>query len=421
MALYTMYWPEWMCAAAREQGLEGLGLHALWGGHDHDTSFSRFKVGPGDQVVPVTVVDGVLYALASLEVRQKTTGDAWLPHHPEHARTRLRGCGSQVLAGTPGAVLRFDRPFTAAQLVAWRFDGGRAFKHLVKGRLTRTMSLGGVYRVSVDTAKVIDSVLAATVSQAPARELELERRLRERPDDEAAARVLSDVLQEAGDLRGEVMALELALAQEPSVERAAALDASHAKLMRSRVGLKKSSGGFPFRSVMGARSFTRVSASFRLEPEAFVDFARRWLGADGIDRLELHQRGGVRVEHELARLGATRDGVSWRRSQPFTLDEVQPVLALDAAVSLVFEGPVRATDTGGPLPFQHASQWTGTPPSSTFELLLGSTARVKLQVPDGSAVGDHRLNAFAERLHGLRSSPVFERFVRGARGDRPLA
>jgi hypothetical protein len=185
--------------------------------------------------------------------------------------------------------------------------------------------------------------------------------------------------------------------------------------------LKKLSGGSPFRAVMGGRSFTRVSASFRLEPQAFVELGRRWLVTDGITRLEVHQRGGVRVEHELRQLGAERDGLTWRRDEVFTLDELRPLLALDAAVSLVLEGPVRATDAGRPLPYQHASQWTGTPPSSTFELLLGSTARLRLQVPEGSALGVRRLREVAERLRTLHSTPVVERFVRGARGDRPVS
>jgi hypothetical protein len=423
MALYTMYWPDWMCAAAREQGLEGLGLHAVWGGHNHETSFSKFKIGPGDVLVPITVVGGALHALASLEVREKTTGPIWLSKHPEQARTRLSGCGQEVLGGEPGAVLRFDRVFTSAQVNAWRYDGSageRAIKYVVKGKLKRTMSVTGVYRVSEATAEVVRAVLAAAGDEVPTRTVELERRLRETPDDEASARVLSDVLQEDGDPRGEVMALELAIAHEPGVDRATSLDLSHAKLMRSRVGLKKRSGGYPFRSVMGARGFTRVSAAFRIDAEPFVALARRVLVSEGINRLEVHQRG-LRVDEVMHELGAQREGVVWRRDQAFTVEELRPLLARDAPISLVIEGPVRTSDLGGPLPFQHPSQWTGTPPTSSMELLLGSTARVRVQFPDGSALGARRLREVAERLHGLRSSPIVERFVRSARGDRPLA
>jgi hypothetical protein len=170
MALFTMYWPDWMCAAAREHGLEGQPLTIVWGGHNHDTSFARFKVGVGDTLVPVTCVSGVVYVLASLVVLAKSNAALWLPAHPEHAHTRLPGCGNEVLVGTPQASLRFDRPLSPAQLMAWRYatsTGERPLKFLRQGRLTRTMSMQGVYRVTEATRAVLASEPQAHRQQRP--------------------------------------------------------------------------------------------------------------------------------------------------------------------------------------------------------------------------------------------------------------
>ena len=36
--------------------LEAVAGWLLWGGHNQDSRFSRFKVGPGDVVVPITAI-----------------------------------------------------------------------------------------------------------------------------------------------------------------------------------------------------------------------------------------------------------------------------------------------------------------------------------------------------------------------------
>lgn len=78
MATYTYYWPEWACLDARAVGLEGKPVPLFFGGHNADSDFSRFKIGPGDTAVAITVVDGELFLLASLVVREKATADDWL-------------------------------------------------------------------------------------------------------------------------------------------------------------------------------------------------------------------------------------------------------------------------------------------------------------------------------------------------------
>ena len=52
--------------------------------------------------------------------------------------------------------------------------------------------------------------------------------------------MLADALQLAGDVRGEILALELALAGEEDPTRASSLDARHAELMRRSAALSPS-------------------------------------------------------------------------------------------------------------------------------------------------------------------------------------
>ncbi|MBE2248524.1 MAG: hypothetical protein IAE78_03170 [Myxococcus sp.] len=437
MALYTMYWPDWMCDRAREHGLEGQRLRVLWGGHNQDTRFSRFKVGPGDRVVPVTAIDGVLHALALIEVAQKTTADAWLPTHPDDAKTRLHGCGSELLVARAdaGLPLAFTRRFSAAQLERFRYDGSsgpRALKFLDGGKLKKSMSVQGVYRVTAETERLIEQVLAAPVLEPPkTTAAALEAGLRERPDDEGAARVLADAWQEQGDVRGEVMALELALAREADGVEAAKLDARHAALMRAQAGLKKRPGGFPFRAFQGARSFTELSTyglSLRdglpeVLVEALFGLGARLVEAEGVHRVEAVRTVGAPLSRLLASLGASAvvgPGSVWSRKKPLSQGEVKRLVSCDATLRLSLAGRLRGSDEGAALPFQAASQWLGLPLLSELELSLADRSlRCSLRVPDGSPLAASRLVALEQVLRQLGGEVSRQRKRRTATGDRP--
>lgn len=250
MATYTYYWPEWACDDAKS--LEGHAFPVFFGGHNADSNFSRFKVAPGDTVIAVTVVDGALLLLASLEVTFKGLASEWLAKHPGDSRLRFSRHGGQALGGTPGVPLSFGRKVPAKVLADWRFDSGRELKHLVNGKVTRSLAFQGVYRLTERTAMAVREVLAkAPVTRPDA----LEETLRARPADEASAAVLADRWQEKGDVRGELLSLELALfhakpAQVPALwARAEALLSK-----RSASKLARMPGGFPFRSTYARRT-----------------------------------------------------------------------------------------------------------------------------------------------------------------------
>lgn len=407
MATYTMYWPEWMCEAARGQGLDGQPVHLLWGGHNADSDFGRFKVGPGDTVVAVTSRDGVLYALASVHVTEKTSADAWLAKHPGDARLRVHGCGGQVLAGTPGAPLRFDRALTGRQLEAFRYDAAkapRALKHVKDGRLTRPLSVQGVYRVTADTAAMLDGVLGRTPPPAPApnEATALAQRLRESPDDEGLARVLADAWQHVGDARGELLALELALRTEASAARAVELEQRLAAAARKVKGVKQQPGGFPYRAQWGGRELLELRAqALPLGSASTADalaLARGLLDVEGFLAIGIQAgRPAAALEAAALQCGAHVSGLAafsraWVRDDgPFTAAQAEACVAAGQgqALALLAQGRLVLPGTRSPVPLQSAAVWLGTPPAS--QLLVRpheKTCDVTLRVPLGTALGD---------------------------------
>lgn len=255
MSVYTMYWPEWACDDARSLELEGKKIPVFFGGHNADSDFNRFKVGPGDTVIAITCIDGDLYLLASLIVLSKTSADGWLARHPDDVRFRFSRGGGQALGGQPVAALSFARRVPSSALTSFRYDSGkdgRALKFLEKGKLKRPSSMVGVYRLQVPTAQtllaLLESAPAASRKTSP-NVTELREALILNPADRDAARVLADAWQDLGDPRGELLALEVAIA-EARPERAVELSEALERAMSKR-GMAKSlklPGGFPYRS-----------------------------------------------------------------------------------------------------------------------------------------------------------------------------
>ncbi|MEW5740536.1 MAG: hypothetical protein AB1938_16530 [Myxococcota bacterium] len=434
MATYTMYWPDWMCAAAREQGLDGQPLRLLWGGHNADSSFSRFKVGPGDTVVPVTSRDGVLYALAALDVTEKTDADAWLATHPGDAKLRMHGCGKQLLVGTPRAPLRFDRPFTPAQLETWRYDSGktgRGLKHLdEKGRLTRILALQGVYRVSPKTAEMIAGVLAAASPPppSPTEASALLARMREAPEDEATAHVLADAWQQQGEPRGELLALELALRTERDARKAADLDQRLAGLARKVKGLKTLPGGFPFRGAWGYRDHVELRvtdvALKSLAPRDALELAQGFLLVDDFSLVGLRaSEAPPALEAVLQRLGAERSSHrfltrAWGLKGGFTVERVEACLAAQPNLALVAQGPLRLPGEPWPVPLQAPALWAG--PALESEVVVHveqRRAELTLRAPSGSALADVALKTLEDGF-ARAGLPVHRRTLRrGRHGD----
>lgn len=275
MAILTCYWPAWACDEARAQGLEGQPIDAFFGGQDQSSAL-RGRVAVGDTVVAVTVRAGAVFLLASLRVTS-TAADAlaWLVQHPEHAVFRFSRQGAQVVAGTGEAPLSFAR----------------------RSALPPSPALRRVQVLEPAVARQVLAQLATPLPAAPtdAKADRLMATLRAAPGDEASAQVLADRWQDKGDVRGELMSLELALARAavPEVPPLWSRLEAVLRTLAGRAALLRP-GGFPFREVLAHRAHLGFRLRARTHAPFALDEALRWLAPWAfVQRLRL-QDGGAR-------------------------------------------------------------------------------------------------------------------------------
>lgn len=257
---YTTYWPGWLCERVHGAGVEGSPLRFVLGGWNRDSDYLRYRFGLDDRLFVLHCAGGLLYLIGRMRVVYKGTGEEWLREHPEDEPDldRLRQGEShryQLVVGDEGDIIRFDRAMPPPLLPDWRFlsaDGKteRGLNGLREGfRLPRATAFKGVFRLSEATVETIDDVYAGRAvteySQAVGRAEALATELLESPDDRERAAVVADAWQQLGDPRGEILALELALADQPNKR----LEKRLAKLVdQDRVRLIGRPGGFPFRA-----------------------------------------------------------------------------------------------------------------------------------------------------------------------------
>ncbi len=160
---YTVYWP-------RERWQESVDvpgeLRVLFGGpHQSLPSFTRAKVGPGDLLYPVGYRDQALWlfgrvrVIAVDQVGPGSFGDGYADW------AFLAGsCVDEVVRCTDSVRVPQGRavPGEVLQRMAYRprRGGPRPVKFVTEdGRLTRSDSVQGIYRLTPETAADLDAVL----------------------------------------------------------------------------------------------------------------------------------------------------------------------------------------------------------------------------------------------------------------------
>jgi hypothetical protein len=172
---YTVFWPNRRCRTLERYGLGGR-LTVLFGGpHVSQPNFRRAGVKDGDHLYPVRVLDGRLYVLGRMRVRQLISLDHpetpasledYLQRFPEW-RWLPQTCTNEVVIGQDGTPLRLDLAVPPDLLRRLTFRSRRrerTLKHIQDGRLTHAISLQGIYRLSEPSA----AELAALLTRAPA-------------------------------------------------------------------------------------------------------------------------------------------------------------------------------------------------------------------------------------------------------------
>lgn len=159
---FTLHWNNDYCRFLTRMGMEGQKLRFVWGGHNQLTRFSRHNVSAGDFIIPVRVIRQTLFVVAKMRVAEVLTRAEYLARHPLDELLIVDECADEVLAGVKGTPIRFDVPVTGDTLAGLRFvskKGERGLKHVEGGKLLRSTSLEGLYRLAPESARVLTSLL----------------------------------------------------------------------------------------------------------------------------------------------------------------------------------------------------------------------------------------------------------------------
>jgi hypothetical protein len=165
---YSVYWPQprWRHAAGVRQPMA-----VLFGGpHTSEPSFRRATVQPGDLLYPIGVCDQVLYVLGRMRVTQIVPADddqALLETYYAryHAwRFLAPTCTTEVVIGSEGTAVTLDRPLPGEILRRLTYRprrGPRPVRHVSSdGRLLRSLSVQGIYRLAESSAADLEAILA---------------------------------------------------------------------------------------------------------------------------------------------------------------------------------------------------------------------------------------------------------------------
>ncbi len=182
---YTTLWTHERCREARAAKQADAPLNLLFGGpHISQPSFRRAGVKVGDYVYPISVQRGIIYIIARLQVQALLTLEEYIEQHPKlfapyrrtarametlaafisafpQKRYLFRTCTNEVLTGE-GTPIRFDLAIPSAIVNRIRYRsqrGERPIKHLEDGKVIRTISIQGIYRLSVVSAIDFENML----------------------------------------------------------------------------------------------------------------------------------------------------------------------------------------------------------------------------------------------------------------------
>jgi hypothetical protein len=183
---FTAFWSNERCTLIRKYHLEGQILDTLFGGpHTSEPSFKRAGVNAGDTIYPIRVYRGSVYIIASMRVREiisiemyiernpemfadfvhspwaSVTFDEYIKLHPEK-RTLAPTCTEEGVLGYEGTAIRLNLKVPPDLLERLRFRSQRrerGLKYVEAGRLTRAISIQGIYRLSEQSAEEIKNLV----------------------------------------------------------------------------------------------------------------------------------------------------------------------------------------------------------------------------------------------------------------------
>ena len=200
---FTTLWTADQVRRIKRAGIVGKPIAMTFGGpHLSAPSFLRAGVQPGDEVVPIHVSRGRIIVLTSIHVADVLPVEEFVARHPawfdpmlahpeyrriapylDNARSRAfwqlkswletnpeadavcPGEATEVVVGERSAALRLDRVVPPELVLTLRWQSGqrpeRPVKHLsADGRVERSISLQGIYRLTPASAEVVRSLIS---------------------------------------------------------------------------------------------------------------------------------------------------------------------------------------------------------------------------------------------------------------------
>ncbi|MET9520509.1 hypothetical protein [Streptomyces sp. NPDC002994] len=170
---YTTLWTNDLCRQLEQSGYAGQRLTMLFGGpHQSLPSFQRAGVQPGDRIYPLRVLRTRLHVLGAMEVARIIPYEdaGTVLHDDDYAklldwRPLKVGCVTEVVTGPPGSPLAFGTtvpPYLLERLTYTSRRGERTLKYIEEGRLIRSVSLQGIYRLAPASASELRQLVLAT-------------------------------------------------------------------------------------------------------------------------------------------------------------------------------------------------------------------------------------------------------------------
>ncbi|MFD0367576.1 hypothetical protein [Streptomyces sp. NPDC127114] len=172
---FTVLWTQDTCRALRRAGRVGERPPvAFSGAHQSLPAWSSARAG--DEVYALHVNRCEVFVVSRMRVADMERGDCcgtppttWrepaFPGHADWAALGAGGCGATAVHvdATP---VRFDTPVPGELLavLTWRNARGktRTLKYVVDGRLERSISLQGFYRLTPESADALSELVTST-------------------------------------------------------------------------------------------------------------------------------------------------------------------------------------------------------------------------------------------------------------------
>jgi hypothetical protein len=193
-AAFTTMWTGDQCRRLVKAGVVGRPLALTFGGsHRSAPRFSRAGVRPGDLVFPVRILEGRLHVLGRLRVGAIHSAEAFVASYPEQfasiapdepAFVRLErwiasdpaiaalcpGEADEVIVSDDATPITLDAVVPAPSVRDLRWQSGRRperpIKHLdADGRITSTISLQGIYRLTAPSASILGETLQRVLAR----------------------------------------------------------------------------------------------------------------------------------------------------------------------------------------------------------------------------------------------------------------